>query len=60
MWFDDFLGYGGDGRVNRSSWAQKSVAATKRENEAKKRLKEWIASCTKMESSSFPVEQPLN
>jgi hypothetical protein len=56
--YDDFAfcGYGDNGRVDRGCWAEKSVAASKREDQARQRLDEWISSC--QNEQTFPIENP--
>lgn len=59
MWFG---GYGYDdgglpGRGERDGWAEKSSAATAREDCAKKMLDSWIELCSKFDVAKFPVEE---
>lgn len=56
-----FSGFGYDadeGRVDRTCWAEKSEAAIQRENQAKRRLDDWIQTCSQLQQHNFPVSLP--
>ena len=45
----------GDFRIDRSGWSDKSKAASRREDEAKSLLDNWIASCST--KTQFPIKE---
>lgn len=54
MWSFGSYGDYDDGRVDRDCWAQKSAAASRREEEAKKLLDTFIGKCAKLPQADFP------